>query len=228
MSKEKLQRDELDKVNEVLSSSEQFVEKNQKPLLITVLIIILVVAGVLSMRHFYFQPREQKAQAAMYKGEMYFAKDSFELALKGNGADFVGFEAIADDYSSTKAGNLAAAYAGICYYNLGKDAEALSYLKKFDGDDPFLAPNVEGMIGNCYVNMEQYDDAIKAFERAAKKADNEMSTPLFWQKAATVAEAKGDYKKALEFYQKIKDEYSQSMIGRDIDKYIERAKNQIK
>ena len=124
MSKEKLERDELDKVNEVLSSSEQFVEKYQKPLLVTVLIIILVVAGFLSVRHFYFQPREVKAQAAMYKGEIYFAKDSFELALKGNGADFVGFEAIADDYSSTKAGNLAAAYAGICYYNLGKDAEA--------------------------------------------------------------------------------------------------------
>ena len=85
MSKEKLEHDELDKVNEVLSSSEQFVEKYQKPLLVTVLIIILVVAGFLSVRHFYFQPREVKAQAAMYKGEIYFAKDSFELALKGNG-----------------------------------------------------------------------------------------------------------------------------------------------
>ena len=47
MSKEKLEHDELDKVNEVLSSSEQFVEKYQKPLLVTVLIIILVVAGFL-------------------------------------------------------------------------------------------------------------------------------------------------------------------------------------
>ena len=193
MSKEKLEHDELDKVNEVLSSSEQFVEKYQKPLLVTVLIIILVVAGFLSVRHFYFQPREVKAQAAMYKGEIYFAKDSFELALKGNGADFVGFEAMADDYSSPKAGNLAGAYAGI-----------------------------------CYANMDQYDDAIKAFERAAKKADNEMASPVFLQKAAIVAEKTGDYKKALDFYQKIKDEYSQSMIGRDIDKYIERAKAQIK
>ena len=219
---------ELDKVNEVLSSSEQFVEKYQKPLLVTVLIIILVVAGFLSVRHFYFQPREVKAQAAMYKGEIYFAKDSFELALKGNGADFVGFEAIADDYSSTKAGNLAAAYAGICYYNLGKDAEALAYLKKFDGDDAFLSPNIEAMIGNCYANMDQYDDAIKAFEKAAKKADNEMASPIFLQKAATVAEKMGNYKKALDFYQKIKDEYSQSMIGRDIDKYIERAKAHVK
>ncbi len=57
MSKEKLEHDELDKVNEVLSSSEQFVEKYQKPLLVTVLIIILVVAGFLSVRHFYFQPQ---------------------------------------------------------------------------------------------------------------------------------------------------------------------------
>ena len=97
-------------------------------------------------------------------------------------------------------------------------------LKKFDGDDAFLSPNIEAMIGNCYANMDQYDDAIKAFEKAAKKADNEMASPIFLQKAATVAEKMGNYKKALDFYQKIKDEYSQSMIGRDIDKYIERAK----
>ena len=51
---------------------------------------------------------------------------------------------------------------------------------------------------------------------------------MFLQKAAIVAEKTGDYKKALDFYQKIKDKYSQSMIGRDIDKYIERAKAQIK
>ena len=123
---------------------------------------------------------------------------------------------------------MAAAYAGICYYNLGKDAEALAYLKKFDGDDAFLSPNIEAMIGNCYANMDQYDDAIKAFEKAAKKADNEMASPIFLQKAATVAEKMGNYKKALDFYQKIIDEYSQSMIGRDIDKYIERAKAHVK
>ena len=104
----------------------------------------------------------------------------------------------------------------------------MTYLKKFDGDDVFLSPNIEAMIGNCYANMDQYDDAIKAFERAAKKAENEMASPVFLQKAAIVAEKTGDYKKALDFYQKIKDKYSQSMIGRDIDKYIERAKAQIK
>ena len=164
MSKEKLEHDELDKVNEVLSSSEQFVEKYQKPLLVTVLIIILVVAGFLSVRHFYFQPREVKAQAAMYKGEIYFAKDSFELALKGNGADFVGFEAIADDYSSTKAGNLAAAYAGICYYNLGKDAEALAYLKKFDGDDAFLSPNIV-IVMPIWTNMMMQSRPLKRLQK---------------------------------------------------------------
>ena len=64
----------------------------------------------------------------------------------------------------------------------------MAYLKKFDGDDAFLSPNIEAMIGNCYANMDQYDDAIKAFEKAAKKADNEMASPIFLQKAATVAE----------------------------------------
>lgn len=58
-------------------------------------------------------------------------KDSFQLALQGNGADFIGFKAIADEYSSTKAGNLAAAYSGLSLYNLGKYDEAITYLKNF-------------------------------------------------------------------------------------------------
>ena len=45
----------------------------------------------------------------MFKGEQYFAKDSFNLALNGNGADYEGFEAIIDQYGSTSAGNLAKA-----------------------------------------------------------------------------------------------------------------------
>ena len=78
-----------------------------------------------------------------------------------------------------------------------------------------------------YISRET-EKILSEAEKAAKKADNEMASPIFLQKAATVAEKMGNYKKALDFYQKIKDEYSQSMIGRDIDKYIERAKAHVK
>ena len=160
----------------------------------------------------------------MYKGEIYLERDSFNLALNGDGGDYLGFKAIADKYSNTTAGNLAKAYAGICCYNLGNNEEALEYFKKYDGDDDIFATNITGMIGNCYANMGEYDLAIKNFVKAADKADNELTSPIFLKKAAVVAEKKGDYAKAIKFYEEIKDDYSNSYIGRDIDKYIERAK----
>ncbi|MFL1684950.1 tetratricopeptide repeat protein [Coprobacter secundus] len=222
MSHEKKELDELDKVNAALSSSEQFIQQYQKPILLGLLAIVIIVSAIIGVRHFYVLPRENKAQAEMYKGVFYFEKDSFQLALQGNGADFIGFKAIADEYSSTKAGNLAAAYSGLSLYNLGKYDEAITYLKNFDADEEFISPAIIGTIGDCYVNMDKYEEGVGYFERAAKKADNDMLSPIYLKKAATVYEKLGNKKKALEMYQKIKDSYPKSMSNQDIEKYIVR------
>ena len=222
MSHEKKELDELDKVNAALSSSEQFIQQYQKPILLGLLAVVIVVSAIIGVRHFYVLPRENKAQAEMYKGVFYFEKDSFQLALQGNGADFIGFKAIADEYSSTKAGNLAAAYSGLSLYNLGKYDEAITYLKNFDADEEFISPAIIGTIGDCYVNMDKYEEGVGYFERAAKKADNDMLSPIYLKKAATVYEKLGNKKKALEMYQKIKDSYPKSMSNQDIEKYIVR------
>ena len=222
MSHEKKELDELDKVNAALSSSEQFIQQYQKPILLGLLAIVIIVSAIIGVRHFYVLPRENKAQAEMYKGVFYFEKDSFQLALQGNGADFIGFKAIADEYSSTKAGNLAAAYSGLSLYNLGKYDEAITYLKNFDADEEFISPAIIGTIGDCYVNMDKYEEGVGYFEIAAKKADNDMLSPIYLKKAATVYEKLGNKKKALEMYQKIKDSYPKSMSNQDIEKYIVR------
>lgn len=222
MSHEKKELDELDKVNAALSSSEQFIQQYQKPILLGLLAIVIIVSAIIGVRHFYVLPRENKAQAEMYKGVFYFEKDSFQLALQGNGADFIGFKAIADEYSSTKAGNLAAAYSGLSLYNLGKYDEAITYLKNFDADEEFISPAIIGTIGDCYVNMDKYEEGVGYFERAAKKADNDMLSPIYLKKAATVYEKLGNKKKALEMYQKMKDSYPKSMSNQDIEKYIVR------
>lgn len=211
-------------MNSVLSASEQWIENNQKWIMTVIVIIIALVAGYLALRHFYVEPRGEKARAEMFKGEIYFERDSFNLALNGDGGDFAGFRTIADEYSNTSAGNLAKAYAGICCYRLGNYNEALEYFKSYKGHDDILASNIVGMTGDCYANMGEYDKALKYFEKAAENADNELTSPVFLKKAAIVAEKKGDYTGAVKYYEKIKDNYPESFMSRDIDKYIERAK----
>ena len=210
-TKEKDTNKELE-VEEIVSKSEQFIENNSKKIIYGIIAVALVVGAVLGIKHGYLVPQEKKAAAAMFKGEQYFARDSFALALNGNGADYEGFEAIIDQYGSTDAGNLAKAYAGICYYKMGDTQKALDLLKSFSGKDQMVSPAVTGLIGDCYVNM-----------KAAKEADNEVISPIYLKKAGIAYENLKEYDKAVKAYTTIKDKYYTSMEASDIDKYITRA-----
>ena len=45
------EKDELEKMNEALSMSEQFVEKYQKPLLLGLLVVVVIVGAILGARN---------------------------------------------------------------------------------------------------------------------------------------------------------------------------------
>lgn len=229
MTNKRKQVEEVDAVTSALSSGEQWVIKNRKSLIIVLAVAILAVAGYFIATN-YINAQEEEAQVAMFKGEFYFERDSFEIALNGNGADYIGFAAIADEYSCTKSGNLATAYAGFCAFALGNNEEALEYLEAYDGDsdERLLNPSVIAKKGDCYANMGDYEKALDLFEEASKLASNSLLTPIFLKKAAIIAEKTGDYSKAISFYEEIKNKYESTMAGYDIDRYIERAKSQIK
>lgn len=210
-------------VEEIVSKSEQFIENNSKKIIYGIIAIALVVGAVLSIKNFYLNPQQKKAAAALFKGEQYFARDSFALALNGNGADFEGFEAIIDQYGSTDAGNLAKAYAGICYFKLGDTQKALDKLKSFSGKDEMISPAITGLIGDCYVNMGDTQKGISYFEKAAKEASNEVVSPVYLKKAGIAYESLQQYKDAVKAYTAIKDNYFNSVEAADIDKYITRA-----
>ena len=211
-TKEKNTNTELE-VEEIVSRSEQFIENNSKKIIYGIIAIALVVGAVLGIKHGYLIPQEKKAAAAIFKGEQYFAKDSFNLALNGNGADFDGFEGIIDQYGST----------GICYFKMGETEKALDKLKSFSGDDNMISPAIIGLIGDCYVNMGNVKEGISYFEKAAKKADNEVISPVYLKKAGIAYENQKQYSDAVKAYTTIKEKYFNSMEAADIDKYIARA-----
>jgi tetratricopeptide (TPR) repeat protein len=225
MSNKHEEKAELQKVNEALSRSEQFIEKNQKRLLIALAAIIIIVAGVIIFRNFYLGPKEKEAQEMIFIGERYFAVDSFKVALQGDGAEFIGFEGIIDDYGATKTAKLAAAYAGLCYKSMGENEKAIEYLSKSDADDIMVSPALVGAIGDCYVELGKLEKAVSYFEKAAD-ANNELLSPIYLMKAARVYESLDKSGKALKIYERIKKEYPLSQEGLDVDKYIERAKTQ--
>ncbi len=215
--------DEMEKVNEAISSSEKFLVNNQKTIMYVLVAIIAVVAVVLAVKNFYIEPRENKAQEAMYQAVLAFEKDSMNLALNGN-EEFDGLLSVIDSYGSTKAGNLANAYVGLAYYKLGDYENAKNYLSKFGADDVLLSPAVTAMIGNALVNMDQAADAVKYFEKAATAADNSVYSPIYLMKAANVYIKLGENEKAIKIYEQIKNNYPASNEAANIDALIERAK----
>lgn len=211
-------------VEDALTQSEAFLIKNKKAIIGAILAIIIIIAGIVMYKNLYAEPREEKAQAALFKGQEYFEQDAFEQALNGDSIGYTGFLKVADEYSGTKAANLAKAYAGICYAQLGKYEEAVKMLDSFNGKDQMVAPAILGAAGNCYAQLGQLDKAASTLLSAADKADNNTLSPIFLIQAGEILVKQGKYDDAVNAYTKIKDKYFQSYQAMDIDKYIEQAK----
>lgn len=211
-------------VEDALTQSEAFLIKYKNAIIGGVAAVIIIIVGVILYKNFYAEPREEKAQAALFKGQEYFEQDAYAQALNGDSIGYIGFLKVADEFSGTKAANLAKAYAGICYQNLGKYDEALKALEGFDADDQMVAPAIQGAIGNCYAQLGQLDKASAALLKAADKADNNTLSPIFLLQAGEILVKQGKADDAVKAYTKIKDKYFQAYQAMDIDKYIEQAK----
>ena len=223
MAEQKNQNEHLN-VEDALTQSEAFLIKYKNAIIGGVVAVIIIVAGFIMYKNLYAEPREEKAQAALFKGQEYFEQDAYEQALNGDSIGFVGFLKVADDFSETKAANLAKAYAGICYAQLGKYEEAVKMLDSFNGKDQMVAPAILGAAGNCYAQLGQLDKAASTLMSAADKADNNTLSPIFLMQAGEILVKQGKYDDAVDAYTKIKDKYFQSYQAMDIDKYIEQAK----
>ena len=222
MTEQKHHHDPLN-VDEALSTSEAFLIKYKNVLLGAVAALVIVVCGYLGYKHFISDPKEAKASEALFRGEQYFGAESYELALNGDSLGYAGFLKIADEFSGTAAGNLANAYSGICYAQLGKYEDAVKYLDKFNGKDQLVAPAILGTIGNCYAQMGQLDKAAATLIKAANRANSLSLSPIYLIQAGQIFEKQAKTAEAVEAYKQVKNKYANSYQAMDIDKYIERA-----
>ena len=223
MAKKKAQQaDNLQELESALTKTERFIEENQKPITYAVGAIILVVIAYLSFTRFYLQPRQDEAQSQMFMAENYFERDSFNLAINGDG-NYLGFLDIIDDYGMTKSANLAKYYTGISYLHLEQYEDALDYLKGFKTKDLLLGPISEGARGDAKLELGDMEGALKHYENAYLMNDNELTTPVYMLKAARLLETMDELEDALVLYQEIKDKYPETTEGQNVDKYIARV-----
>ena len=211
-------------MEESLNKSEALFLKYKKAIIAAVVAIVVIIGGAVLYKTYISEPNEQKASTAIAKGQEYFAQGLFQQALSGDSTGFKGFAKLADEFSSTDAGNLANLYAGLCNSQLGKWDEAAKYLEKYDGaDDQMITPVAEGALGNVYAHLNQLDKAVSHLKKAAEKADNNSLSPTFLVQAGEILESQGKADEALKLYQQVKEKYFNSMMYSRIDEYIERV-----
>ncbi|HPE56059.1 MAG TPA: tetratricopeptide repeat protein [Bacteroidales bacterium] len=216
----------IEAVESALSKTEQFIENNQRMISYFIGAVIVVVLLFFGYRKFIQLPKEKSANEAIYMAEQYFMQDSIDLALVGDGENY-GFLDVIADFGSTKAGNLASYYAGLCYMEKGEYEEAIDHLKDFSGSDMIVPAMADGAIGDAYMQLGNIDKAISYYEKAAKYNNNELVTPTFLLKAGWAYELNKEDKKALDTYEKIKQDFPRSREARDMDKYIARVKSKL-
>ncbi len=193
-----------------------WVGKQNKTVVYSVLGLILLIGGYAAYKYLYQLPREEKASAAIYKTEKFYALDSFKIVLKTA-------PILADKYNGTKAGEIACYMAGTSYLHTGDFKNAIKYLDKADFKDLILKVQTIGLIGDAYAQLKDFDKAKSQYSKAYTKSKISFTAIHWGIKLAQLHEINDDWKKALEVYNALKEKYSDNQKLQDIDKYIGRA-----
>ena len=222
----------LNTLDETASRSEQWIEKNSKPLFLALIGIVVVFLAYLGYNKFISEPNEIEASNELAFPRKYYDQAStagsgidslLTLGLEGADGKY-GFLDIADSYSGTSAGNLANYYAGVSYLEMKQYDKAIEYLEKFNSDDEMLGPVSLGAVGDAFADINQPEQALEYYEKAANKKENEYTAPLFLYKAGMTAMELKKFDKAASLFTKIKENYPTSDQGRDVEKFINAAK----
>ena len=189
----------------VITRSEEFIQKNQKTIIICIVAILVVVLAIFGLRKWYFQ-------------------GDYEKALNGDDT-FRGFMSVIDSYGCTKAGNLAKYYAGIANLRLGNYDEAAKWLGKYSGKDTFTKPIAIMAQGDAEMELGNTDKAVSLYLKAAKANDNYITAPSAYFKAGLAYLVLGNNAEALNCFNTVKRNYPESTEWQEIDKYIGLAEN---
>ena len=199
MAKKTNQEETIVNVDELYSKSEQFVDKNRKQLTLGLggaAALILIVIGYSSL---VVAPKNTAAEEAAFMAEHYFAKDSADLAMLGDGLN-AGLEEILSDHSGTPAAARAAFELGIMHRDAARFDEAVEAFNQAGFSDDVFGPLTDANIGDCLVELGDLEGAEGHFASAASAAASGLAakalSPMCSYKRALVLIELGNEDKA--------------------------------
>ena len=209
--------------------AQEFWTKYSKALTIGLVAILVLIGGYLAYNSMVKAPKEKKAEEAIFRAEDYYRVDSLDKALNGDGIN-PGFMKVISRYDGTDAANRARFMAGSIYLRKGDYKNAIKQLENFKTGVDQLQARTYSLLADAYSelgfstnNNSNKEKAAELYRKAANtfpKDDVNASEYLF--RSGYLFESMGKNKEAIDAYKNIKEKYSQTQRGFDIDKYLAR------
>lgn len=190
-------------------------KKINKKAIITICAIVLAIVLIGLIWFFVNQSANKKADEAIALADTEL-NDSIALNRYMDAAAL-----------GAKSGNRAKLEAAIRLYQKGDYQQAIKYLDDASTGSNIVEAGKYTLLGDCYVNLENYDKALSSYDKAISEADNNPQiVPFVLVKKANIYRAQGKYDEEYNAYKTIFDKYPEyaNNLNFDIRKYAERAK----
>lgn len=211
----------VEDVEVALAKTGNYFEEHKSIILGIAAAVVILVVGYFGYKYLYLAPKEKTAAQEMFYAQRYFEIDSLSFALNGDG-EHAGMLEIADAYGATKSGKLARYYTGLIYLYQGDFEEAVQYLKKFKTNDPLLFILSNQALGDAYLELDQTENALASYTKAASKYPNEALTPMVLTRQAMTFEMLQRNEEALKVYTRLRDEFPMAREASDAERHIAR------
>ena len=202
-------------LDELTGKTEQFIEDNSRNLILAIAAIAVVIVAIVGYGKFIVEPAETAANEDTWRAEQYFMMDSLDLALNGDGL-YPGLYDILDDHSGTKAAARAGFELGVVLRKQGDFEGAIAAFNDAGLGDDVLSILADINIGDCEVELGNYEEASNAFASAIGKAGRSIGedflAPIALYKGAVIDLELGDTDAAKSKLARIATEYPSSNL----------------
>lgn len=203
----------------IVDKAEEFFQDKKRKNLTFIVggILILAIVGWFLYKG-QIDSKNKEANEEMFQAIYFYEADSLSKALNGDGLNY-GFLQIINDYPGTEAANLANMYAGNIYMSLSDFNGAIRHLKDFSASDYVVQARAYALIGDCYMELGQFDEAENYYEQAVDYKANESYTPIYLHKLAIARENAGKYADAADAYDQIITNYVTHRLVQEAKKH---------
>lgn len=206
-----------------------------KPIIYVCAALVLIVGGWFGYQKLVKEPKEQKAEEAIFPAESLFDKmatagfnkDSVNIVLNGginDGVNVTGLLKVISSFGGTNAANRAEYMTGAAYLQTGDFDNAIKHLKEFDANGAYQTDiKRDIMLGHAYAEEKKSEDALSYYKKAASVNEkDEAFTADALITAAGYAASIGKKQEAIDLYEKARDNYPayQAVQSGEVDKYL--------